>query len=184
MKRCIPIGLALFIIGCASPRYLFIDSEILQSKIDETGKIPVRRYVLSPENYPDNGLAFIHVEPAKSYLAVLKKNNPKKAARFIQCDAFTRTADSTVKSFCYALYYFVASEYDSCLNQINRLNDNVKTCFIRFIMVDCDFETTWSWGNAAFDEFVEKYQKVLDCNQNELNEEIIKNRIKLMRYGY
>jgi hypothetical protein len=184
MIKYIPIGMTFFILGCASPRYLFVDSDILQRNIEANGRIPIKRYVLTPENFPDEGLAFINAEPTKSYLAVLKKNSPKKAARFIQSDAFTRTADPTVKSFCFALYYFVASQYDSCMMQINKLDENVKTCFIRLIMTDCDFETTRSFGNPAFDEFVEKYQKVLDCNHNELNKEIIKNRIKLMRYGY
>jgi hypothetical protein len=184
MKKYIRIGLSLFIIGCASPRYLFVDSDILQRNIDVNGKIPVKRFILTPENYPDEGLAFINAEPTKSFLSVLKKNNPKKAARFIQSDLFTRTSDPIAKSFCLASYYFIASEYDSCMMQIKMLNDNVRTCFIRLLMADCDFETTRSFGNPAFDEFVEKYQKVLDCNHNELNKEIIKNRIKLMRYGY
>ena len=184
MNRLKWLCMAIILFGCSSPRYLFVDSRRLHDEIIANGKMPIKRYVLSPENYPDGGAAFISAEPTKSFLAVLKENKPAKAARFLATEDFSRTSDAAAKSFCRALYYFVASQYDSCMAQIKLLDESDKTCFIRFILTDCEFETSHPAGNAAFNEFVEKYQKILDCNQNDLNKEIIKNRLKLMRYGY
>jgi hypothetical protein len=184
MCRKILLCLTMLVFGCASPRYLYVDSNSLQRDIDSNGKIPVKRYVLSPDNFPNDSMTFIFNEPTKTFLHVLKKNNAKKTQQFIQSPAFLKCTDSISRQFCLALSYFLSSSYDSCTMQLDQLNEKTKSCFLQFLKTDCEFEKTATFGNGTFDEFVEKYQKIFDCNDNPLSREIVKNRIKLIRYGY
>jgi hypothetical protein len=184
MYKLILTGLTMALFSCTAPRYLYVDSDILQKDIAENGKMPVKRYILSPDNFPADSMTFIKNEPTKSFLNILKSNNPKKVLRFIQSTDFSEKADSLSKPFCLVLYYMISSNYDSCVIQISHLNDKAKTCFIKFLMTDCEYETGRTVGSTLFNEYVEKYQKVLDCSDNEFNREIVKNRLKLIRYGY
>lgn len=184
MNKLIFLGFFLVIFSCATPRYLFVDSDILRQEIAGNGGMPVKRYILSPDNFPTDSMTFLNDEPTKSFLNILKSNNPKKILRYIQSAKFSEKADSLSKPFCLALYYFIASKYDSCLIEIKHLNNISKTCFVKFLITDCEFETKQIGNHDTFEKYIEGYQKILDCNDNQLSKEIVKNRVKLIRYGY
>jgi hypothetical protein len=185
MRRLLPPALALLVLGCASPKYLFVDSGSLQKEISAAdGRMPIQRYVLSPDNFPADSLWFLDSAPAKSFLAVLKKNNRKKTKSYIESPAFQSCADPAARRFCKSLYYFFSSAFDSCTMLLDASDLETKSCFLRFIRTDCEYETTVHTGTVTYDEFAEKYQKILDCNDNALSRQIVKIRLKLIRYGY
>jgi len=67
MYKLILTGLTMALFSCTAPRYLYVDSDILQKDIAENGKMPVKRYILSPDNFPADSMTFIKNEPTKSF---------------------------------------------------------------------------------------------------------------------
>jgi hypothetical protein len=159
-----------------------ISHEELKNEIALYGKLPVKRYLLTPAEYEKQKLPFIESEPSKSVVMYLKNGNVKSARNYL----FNNTiGDSTSANFAQALVAFFEGSYDSCSVLLKKLDGFSQNCFIQFISNDCMYEQDQIKGTVNYKEYLEKYQKVLDCaDSDELHKEIVKLRLKLIRYGY
>lgn len=175
-------SLLLMIISCTPPRYVLISHEELKNEITLYGKLPVKRYLLTPAEYENQKLPFIESELSKSIVTYLKKGDVKGARNYLSMNT---TDDSTSVYFAQSLISFFDGNYDSCSILLEKLDDYSQNCFIQFISNDCLFEIDQRKGTVNYKEYLDKYQKVLDCSDSdELHKEIVKSRLKLIRYGY
>jgi hypothetical protein len=170
--------------SCIAPsRYFLVTHETLRQDITLYGQLPERRYLIVPNEYQSDTLPFINDEPAKSVIELLKQDKLDKAKKVL----FTRGYDkeSMSANFAFALTMLFDGKFDSCTIFIKRMDQYSQNCFIQFITADCEYEKGRMSGSATFNNFLDKYQSVLDCSsKDDLHKELVKSRLKLIRYGY
>lgn len=168
--------------SCSPSRYFLTTHESLRDEISTYGKLPTKRYLITPSEYEGNELQFINSEPTKTVITHLQAGNFRKAKKTLeQADK----CDDMAYVFASALVTLFEGKYDSCEIFIRKMDKYSKNCFILFISNDCAYEQDRVTGNANYKEYLEKYQNLLDCASNdELHKELVKMRLKLIRYGY
>lgn len=182
MKKNFIVLLVIFFTSCTTPRYIVATHDKLNNDISTYGSLPVKRYLIVPDEYESSLLSFIQHEPSRTVIELLKSNKLKKAKKHLTIQSY-EDKNSTI--FASALVYLIEGKYDSCSIMINELDDFSKDCFIEFLTTDCEYERDRMSGNTDFNEYQKKYQKVLDCaSEDMLHKELVKMRIKLIRYGY
>lgn len=182
MKKITILFSIVTLLSCTSSRYFLTTHEDLKNKIATYGKFPTKRYLLSPNEYVGNNLPFINSEPSKTVISDLQDGNLRKASKFLQ--QAERTDDMSYV-FASALVTLFEGKYDSCENFIRKMDKYSQNCFILFISNDCSYEQDRTKGNPDYKEYVDMYQDLLDCASNdELHKELVKMRLKLIRYGY
>lgn len=182
MKRIAITALVSVIISCSPSRYFLTTHEGLRNEISKYGKMPTRRYLIVPGEYKGQDLPFIVMEPSKTVIYHLKNGDLRKAKNYLE-----EVNDSGDMPFYFAsaLVTLFEGKYDSCANFISRMDKYSKNCFIQFISNDCSYEQDRIAGNANYKKYLVKYQELLDCaNNDELHKELVKMRLKLIRYGY
>jgi hypothetical protein len=148
----------------------------------QLGELPVRRYVLSPSEYADDSLLFPSGSKRGEVLALLLSNDFKKATAAATRYHATDPSDQEA-IFCFALVHFFGDSFAACRRDLAALGDRNRACFLRLLMTDCEMELG-SFETSSFMEAKENYQQVLDCDTNEYHKEIVKLRLRLIRYGY
>lgn len=182
MKK-ITILVSIFtLLACTPSRYFLTTHEDLKNEISTYGKLPTKRYLISPNEYVGNELPFIDSEPSKTVISYLQDGNLRKAQNALQQ---TEQRDNMSYVFASALVFLFEGKYDSCKTFIRKMDEYSKNCFILFISNDCSYEQDRATGNTNYKEYLDKYQDLLDCASNdELHKELVKMRLKLIRYGY
>lgn len=175
------VVIATLTISCSYPRYALVDSKTLESYKSNPGGIPQRRFLLTPLSYRDSSTSVFN-SPLLQKIITLERLDKKKAvAKHLSSEQFTLHADSTERTICFVLNSFFMADYSTCLTLLNKLPNISSDCFLLFIKTDCMFENN---PKLNYTDIVAKYQEVLDCSDNELHRELVKDRIKLIRYGY
>ncbi|MBD3345934.1 MAG: hypothetical protein GF401_12800 [Chitinivibrionales bacterium] len=182
MKKLIFSCLIITLFSCAPSRYFLTTHDDLRDEISKYGKLPTKRYLITPSEYEENDLPFINSEPSKTVIANLQAGNFKKAKKALEQ---VEKSEDMPYVFSSALVTLFEGKYDSCEIFIRKMDKYSKNCFVMFISNDCSYEQDRLTGNVNYKKYVEKYQNLLDCASNDdLHKELVKMRLKLIRYGY
>lgn len=170
------------LLSCAPSRYFLITHEDLENEISTYGKLPTKRFLLSPNEYVGNELPFINSEPSKTVISYLQDGNLRKAQKSLQQ---ADPSENMSYVFASALVTLFEGKYDSCNIFIHKMDKYSQNCFVHFVANDCSYEQDRVAGNVDYKNYLKKYQSLLDCASNdELHKELVKMRLKLIRYGY
>lgn len=182
MKYIIIISFLAILLSCTSSRYILVSHDKLKQDISTYGSLPAKRYLIVPNEYSSESMPFLQNEPSRAVIDFLKRNQLKKAKKHLNLKPYE---DKNSLYFASALIYLYESKFDSCNFYIREMSDYSKNCFFQFIKVDCEYEKDRISGNIDYKTYLSKYQNVLDCSsEDELHKELVKTRLKLIRYGY
>jgi hypothetical protein len=182
MNKTLGLSIIALFLFCTPARYFLVSHDELRQEILTNGKLPAKRYLIVPSEYRNSSLGFIQTEPSKSVIELLKKGEIKNARKLLSKKSFE---DKMSCDFAWALITLFDGHYDSCSFYIREMNEYSQNCFLQFISMDCNYENDRLSGSVDYKNYLKKYQNVLDCaNDDELHVELVKTRLKLIRYGY
>lgn len=165
---------AMCLVGCAQPRYTLVTDTEFKKIIEKYDNLPYKRYVIVPtEKYKDK-------EEVNSLLQntydLLKRKDFETLKTFLS--GFN---DKSHGCYIYAqaLLLLFQSNMSDALSVVEYINVDDCGCYTCLLKADLYSEYH---KNNHYNESLKLYQKAIDCADESIWKEIIRSRIRLLRY--
>jgi len=157
--------------------YRLISSEKYQLRIDRNKDILLRRYIVVPAFDKNKKLIFITNNPDSILIGaatLLRKGKSYKVLEYIQNCNQTENVNNLIAG----LYWLSKNNYEKAHSFL--LNMEIeKHNFLQLLLIaDCEYEL----NRTAKQNAIISYQKAYDIATNENERQIIRNRIKFIKY--
>lgn len=160
-------------------RYFLISESKYSQRLNKEKDVLFKRYIIVPDEVQDKNLLFRTGNPDSLFLGAVSLLMNGKSSK-VQVYLKTCNMEVPVNHLIAGLFHVLKGDFQQA-DQDLALYQGVAFVFIKNLLrADCRAELLQ--GGKDLKPIIQEYQVALDCTENENYRDLIRNRIKYLRY--
>lgn len=160
-------------------RYFLISESKYSQRLNKEKDVLFKRYIIVPDEVKDKNLLFETGNPDSLFMGAVSLLMNGKSSK-VQGYLKTCNMEVPVNHLIAGLFHVLKSDFQQADRELGLYQGTAFVFTKNLLRADCRAELLQ--GGKDLKPIIQEYQAALDCTENENYRDLIRNRIKYLRY--